>query len=303
MTPACAWPSRPAIDAFWRWWEVHRGEVLSTADAGATDQVSKLLHPAVVAIDPGLAVSSDPDSRPATRSSPPVGGGQRCGALSERWMLSAPASDAEVEYAPIRRADPRAFATTVNVDDHELPLGELVAAARLYRQRVGWTWSSTIRSSRCSPPRLTAGSRSQARRPRSARTTSSAKWVWWARRPMPRSPCFRSRACRPSWTTASTRRPVGGAEGDRPRGAGARDHPAPLARVDRPLCEVYVGVTLPYPAGPDGLPAEESAAADLRSFQLRVLDAMGGDGPTAVLIGQQSGLGRAVVHFYVDGSG
>lgn len=217
-------------------------------------------------------------------------------------MLSAPAPDAEVEYAPIRRADPRAFATTVNVDDHELPLGELVAA-RLYRQRVGWTWSSTIRSSRCSPPRLTAGSRSQARRPRSARTTSSAKWVWWACRPMPRSTCFRSRACRRSWTTASTRRPVGGAEGDRPRGAGARDHPAPLARVDRPLCEVYVGVTLPYPAGPDGLPAEESAAADLRSFQLRVLDAMGGDGPTAVLIGQQSGLGRAVVHFYVDGSG
>lgn len=293
---------RPAIAGFWAWWGEHRGEVLDAVDEQRGDDLSRLLHAAVIAVDPGLQweISGSHEKRFTLVVS--SGGRPELRAIAERWMLAAP-DDSEVAFSSTRRRDPEMFdSTTLTVDDYEIHFAEFVAGTRV-EQRSGkldvivhhplyplleephriqlaflaldaalgeddtQRWLGTVQVSADAPtdaiPVASLGSVVDQLRPRPDQ--------WAALRGTgPHGPIV-----------ALVRRPFG--------------------RVDRPLADTHVSVVLDYPAGADGMPSDPSVAGEAEEIEERMLLALGGDGPHAVHLGRVTGGGEVVVHFYVDG--
>jgi hypothetical protein len=293
---------RPVIAEFWTWWADHRGEVATAAEKPDRAAVESLVGPAVAAIHPELRW--EVRSGQSARHLLIVSGGGNLGlrVLAERWALAAPDADDEFEYAPVRRPDPSVFDSTVVVDDFDVPMGELVAGTRMDQKRgridvvihhplfpllpeearndVAFRalyaalgeddverWLGAVQVSADAPIDAFAvsalGSVVDQLRP------ASAQWV-----------VLKGKS-RLGPVLATVRRP--------------------FTRVDRPMCDTYVGVTAPYPGGKDGLPADDEIAKQVQGLSDQVLAALGGDGPQAVAIGHEFVARRAFIHLYIDG--
>lgn len=293
---------RPAVARFWQWWAEHRDEVLAAVDANRPDDVRALLEPAVTAVDNGLTWEMTAGSQRRHALTLSAGRDTERRAVAERWMLAAP-DDPDIEFAAARAPRPLDEVPAINVDDYDIDLGELVAGTGVdprrtvldvvvhhplfpllgekARDEVAWRglvaalgdddvlrWIGTVTVS--------------ADRPVDAIALSMLGAVADQLRP-----------AQGPWVTLH-----GAGRGGRPVTAVAR---RPLLRVERPLADTSVMVTLGYKANRNGEPEDESVPADAERLQEQVLAALGGDGPHALRVGHLIGGGRVVAYFYVDG--
>lgn len=297
--------ARPAIQEFWAWWADNRADVIAAADADDEARLEALLGPAVAALHPDLSweLAGGADARFALV----VSGGAHLGlrALAERWCDAAPDADADVEFAPQRRPNPGVFDTVVDVDDYEIPMGELVAGTRMGREgRMDVVIHHPLFPLLAEPTRREVAFRAlyaalgeddverwlgavdvSPDAPIDAFAVSALPAVVDQLRPG-------GSPVQPTWAVLKGTSRFG------PVMATVR---RPFTRVDRPLCDTYVGVVASYPGGKDGLPADDAVNNAIQELGEQLLAALGGDGRHAVLIGHEVMAKRAFVHLYVDG--
>lgn len=293
---------RPAIEQFWLWWASHRDEVVAAGEAEDTDRLRGLLGPAVAAVNAGLdwEFRIDKDGGPHTLV---VTGGSNLElrGLAQRWSLGARADDT-VEFAPSRPADPASFATTTTVEEYDVSLGETVVGARIDQE------NGRLDVSVHHPLFPLLGDR--ARLEVAFRSLYAAlgedgveRWLGEVKAvadpPIDAFPASalpplteQLRGGKPRWIELTGKSRFGAVRASVQR---------PLSRVDRPLCDTYIVVVVPYPAGRDGLPNTDHVTTAVRDFRDEVLRAAGGDGPHAVVIGHELMAKRAYIHLYVDG--
>jgi hypothetical protein len=284
---------RPQIEAFWAWWADHRDEVVAAADAGNTDHVAALLGPAVQGMREGLdweLSRGRGDSRHLLVVS--SGGNTELRAVAERWALSAPPADEDIAYAATRPADPHMDELTLNVDDYELPLTEMVSGTRVDQQRGRvdvvvhhplfplLDQDSRLRAAFLAldlalgeddVERWLGAVEVSADPPLDAIAVSALRLVVDQLRPT-----------ESGWVML---------EGSTPQGLVRAIVRRPFAPVDRPLCDTHVALLLSGTA-------DFAAAQDITG---KVLKALGGDGPHAVVVAYIITPKLVTVHLYVDG--
>lgn len=293
---------RPTIERFWSWWQENRGAVLDAARANDTDRVAELMRPAVAAIDPALEWEVGRGAAADYVLVVSGGGKPELRALAERWFLAAPEPDAEIEYAPTRRRDPRALAATLVVDEFDVPLPELVAGTRLDQRRLRLDvvihhplFPLLQQESRLRVAFLALdaalGEDDVERWVGTIETSADAPID-----PIPLStlPAVIDQLRPPGDHWAMFR-------GTTIRGPVEATVRRPFARADRPLCDTHLAIVLTYPKGADGLPADDRIRAALQGLEQQCVAALGGDGPHAALVAHELGAGRAVIHIYGDG--
>lgn len=293
---------RAAIGRFWEWWDGHRDAVVAAADARDSERVTALLRPAVAQLDPSLTWEVRPgqDARYALVVS--GGGRPELRSLAERWYLAAPEADSDIEYAPARRRDPRVFGSTLNIDDYDVPLDELVAGTRLDQRRM--RLDLVIHHPLF--PLLDQESRVRvAYLGLDAALGEDDVERWLGTVEISAHPPVDPVPVSSLSAVVDQLRPPGDQwvvlKGSGPRGTILATVRRPFTRSDRPLCDTRVVATLSYPTGTDGLPADEAVNTALRDLGQRMLSKLGGEGPHAVLVGHELAGGRARVHLYVDG--
>lgn len=291
-----------AIGRFWKWWDGQRKAVVEAADARDSERVTALLKPAVAELDPSLTWEVRPgqDARYALVVS--GGGRPELRSLAERWYLAAPEPDDDIEYAPARRRDPRVFTSTLTIDDYDIPLDELVAGTRLDQQRL----RLDVVVHHPLFPLLDEASRLRvAYLGLDAALGEDDVERWLGNVEISADPPVDSVPVSSLPTVVDQLRPPGDQwvvlKGSGPRGTVIATVRRPFTRADRPLCDTHVVVTLSYPTGDDGLPAEEGITTTLQDLEQHIVSALGGDGPHAVLVGHELAGGWARIHAYVDG--
>lgn len=293
---------RSAIGRFWEWWDGQRDAVVQAADSRDSERVTALLRPAVAELDPSLTWEVRPgqDARYALVVS--GGGRPELRSLAERWYLAAPEADGDIEYAPARRRDPRVFGSTLTIDDYDVPLDELVTGTRLDQQRL----RLDVVIHHPLFPLLDQESRLRvAYLGLDAALGEDDVERWLGTVEISADPPVDAVPVSSLPAVVDQLRPPGDQwvvlKGSGPRGTINATVRRPFTRADRPLCDTHVVVALSYPTGTDGLPAEESVTTTLQDLEQRIMSALGGDGPHAVLVGHELAGGRARVHTYVDG--
>jgi hypothetical protein len=294
---------RPAIAGFWAWWAGARPEMAAALAEGDPQRVAGALTQAVGRIHPDLdwALAAGLDgARHALVVS--AGGRHDLRAVAERWWLAAPPADAEFEYHPVRRRDPAAVEGVLDIDDYEVPLVEFVAGTRYDEQRGRFD----LAIHHPLFPLLDKDSRARAAflaLDTALGEDDVERWVGAVDvtpdQPVDAVPLASLGplvdGLRPrddAWVTftgATRKGPVVGVVR------------RPFSRVDRPLADTHVAVSLPYEPGGEGMPSAPDFAKQVDAWERRALDALGGDGDHAVLVGHETGLGRCLVHLYVDG--
>ncbi|TDE08236.1 hypothetical protein [Jiangella asiatica] len=306
---------RPAIAQFWAWWAEHRGDVLAAtevrfsaddadvaADDRRSDDLIALLRPAIAAIDPSLNWEL---ARSTTKRFTLVvssGGKAELRALAERWALAAP-DDPDVEFAPVRRADPSLFESAVmKVDDYDVELRELVAGTRVDVQHGVLDvvihhplFPLLDREHRLSVAFLGLDA--------ALGEDDAERWIGEvevsADAPIDAIPVA------VLGTVVDQLRPAGGQwavlRGTSRSGPIVALVRRPLDRVERPLADTHVAVVLDYEAMPDGQPREPAIVDEAEKLGEQVLAELGGDGPRVIHVGRVTGGGQIVVHYYVDG--
>lgn len=293
---------RPAIAGFWTWWGENRAAVIAAADSADRERLTELLRPAVAAVDPDLVweLADGFDARYALVVS--GGGNPGLRAVAERWFRAAPEPDSDVEYAPVRRPDPRLFERSLTVDDYELPMNELLAGTSVDRQRG--RLDVTVHHPLF--PLLDDESRRRvAFHALEAALGEDDVERWLGAVDVSADAPIDAIAVSTLRAVVDQLRPPGAQwavlKGRGPRGTVLATVRRPFGPADRPLCDTHVTLTLRYPPGPDGLPADESVTAAIQQLEEEVVTALGGDGPHAVLLGHEIAGGRVVVRLYVDG--
>lgn len=292
---------RPAISRFWDWWAERRDEVVAAAEADQRDELRSLLAPAVAALDAGLEWELTAGEGRRFVLALSAGNDDARRAVTERWMVMAP-DDADVEFAPARRPRTSGRAPVLHVDGFDIDLGELVAGTGVDPRRA--TMDVVVhhplfpllpeheRTAIASRGLAVALGDDDVRRWVGTVTVSSDAPVDAIPMSMLAAVADQLRPAQGPWVTLH-----GAGRGGRPVTATVR---MPLIRLERPLADTHVAVVLRYAAGRDGMPADDHAASEADELQERVLQALGGDGPHAVLAGHVIGGGQIVEHFYVD---
>jgi len=284
---------RPEIEAFWIWWARHRDEVLAAADDGDTDSSARLLRPAVEAIRPGLDWELGRGRGPSLYLLVVSSGGTATlRAVAERWMLAAPPPDDDVAYAATRPRDPDMDEVTLTVDDFELPLREMVAGTRvdLERGRVDVVVHHPLFPLLDRDGRLRAAFLAV-----DAALGEDDVERWLGAVEVATDSPLDAIAVSALSAVVDQLRPEGAGwvvlEGSSPDGSVRALVRRPFAPVDRPLCDTHVALLL-------------SGAADdetMQSVANAAVQALGGDGPHAVLVSQVVAPAQVSIHLYVDG--
>jgi hypothetical protein len=284
---------RPQIERFWAWWAEHRDEVLDAADAGDAERVTALLRPAVQAVREGLDWELS-RGRGESRHLLVVssGGNTELRAVAERWVRTAPPADEDIAYAATRPADPHMDELTLTVDDYELPLAEMVSGARIDRQRG----RVDVIVHHPLFPLLDEDSRLRAAflaLDLALGENDVERWLG-AVEVAADAPIDAIAVSSLGLVVDQLRPAEGGGwamlEGSSPQGSVRAIVRRPFAPVDRPLCDTHVALLL-------------SGAADDEAVQqitAKALEAVGGDGPHAVLVGYVIAPQLVTAHLYVD---
>ncbi|WP_051426485.1 hypothetical protein [Jiangella gansuensis] len=293
---------RPAIARFWAWWAENRADVVAAAQEQRSDELIALLRPAVAALDPSLTWELSPSSRKRLTLVVSSGGKAELRALVERWVLAAP-DDPDVEFAPVRRADPTLFESAVmKIDDYDIELRELVAGTRVDVQHgvLDVVIHHPLFPLLDHEHRLSVAFMGLDA---ALGEDDAERWIGEvevsADTPMDAIPVAML------GTVVDQLRPAGG-QWAVLRGTGRKGPIValvrrPLDRVERPLADTHVAVVLDYEAGSDGQPRDVAIVDDAEKLGEQVLAELGGDGPRVIHVGRVTGGGQIIVHFYVDG--
>ncbi len=297
---------RPAIAEFWVWWDRFRPAAVAALDAvpgQLPDATAGEFEAAVARLHPGLDWQLGRGTAGARYDLVVSGGGRpELRSLAERWWLAAPSGDDTFDYHPARPRDAVAMGGSLTLEDVELPLSELVAGTHLDRQRrrLDLAVHSPVFPLLSDDARLQAaflGLDAALGEDDVERFVGAVEVAVDA--PLDGVPLSSLgplvdglRAGPDSWATLTGSSPDGDV-------VGLVRHP--FARVDRPLADTHVAVSLGYPPAEGGLPADAGVGDRIEALERRALEALGGDGPHAVLVGHVSGQGRCLVHLYLDG--
>lgn len=294
------------IDEFWDWWAGVREDVAADVTAGRPDRWAKPIGAAVAKLHADLEWELSTGDLAEHSLIVSSGGDPQLRTLAERWHRSGPPTDLLWEHRPARPAVPVSmWQNTVTVDGGDLDLARVVMAAHAddERRRLDLTVHH---------PRM--GELPPESRIRVA--VLCAQWAlgedesdrWLGRvdpalvpplDPLPPS------AMAPFVAQLQMR--WGAAPGREvwARVTGRSLEGAPLAgavrygvhRVDFPLFDEHIEIRLPYPAGPEGLPADEGIAEASAQWCERLA---GRVGSAAVMLARLDGEGRSTVHLYGD---
>lgn len=285
-----------AIAGFWQWWPSVR-ERLAAAGGAPDDALAEELAGQVTRLHPDLAweVSVPAEGRPALTLS--GGGRDDLRTITERWVRAAP-DDATWEFRPAVAADPSALDSVFRLDEHELELSHIALGVRVDTRKA------RVNTSVYHPDFLFLPEEAQEITARRALTLALgedevSRWIGDVtpaeEKPMDALglsalPAVTRQLAesRGDWLTGETRTPRG-----RPALVKVR---FPLRRVDHPLCDTHVQVSVPYAhANPDRLPVDPSAAA-LSEFGQK-LESLGAQ---VVLAAYETGDDHRVFHVYAD---
>lgn len=293
---------RPAIARFWAWWSEHRDDVLAAFEEKRSDDLIELLRPPVAAIDPSLNWEVSPSAAKRFMLVVSSGGKAELRGLAERWMLAAP-DDPEVEFAPVRRADPALFDSVVmKVDDYDIELRELVAGTRVdpQRSRLDVVIHHPLFPLLDKEHRL-----SVAFHGLDAALGEDEAERWIGEVEVAADPPLDAIPVSMLGTVVDQLRPSDDVwallRGSGRKGPIVALVRRPLDRVERPLADTHVALVLDYPPGSDGMPPDDSLLDDAERLVQQVIAELGGEGPQVVHVGRVTGEGKVVVHLYVDG--
>lgn len=287
------------ITEFWAWWarsQADFGEQLRLGDLPHDKAVE--LTSAVRAVHPDLVWEVGTGDLAANALVVSAGGVAELRALAERWYRAGPGSDLTWEYHPARQACPTRFGDRITLDGEDFELSRTVVGAFADDRRA------KIDVSVFNPvfDRLGAEGRAQAAfltLDRALGEDDVERWIGVVEvasiEPMDAVPAgmlgavvrqLRERWGGERWVLLE------GQAADGKRVLAAARHP--LSRVDHPLLDEHVMVTLPFVADESGLPSEDSLD-QLRAFEQHMLGRLG---TAAVLVGHETGGGRRVLHLY-----
>ncbi len=265
---------RRAVAEFWRWWSEHRDAVLDADLEARQEEVRALLGPAIATLDPDLVWELMPGHTTSHLLVVSGSGSVDRQAIAERWRLAAPPDD-EVTFASSRPKHPDAQSAVLHVDDYELPLAEAVAATRVNgeRGRLDVVVHHPLFPLLAKEHRLDAAFRSLDL---VLGEDDVERWVGEVE--VSADPPLDPIALTMLPIVVDQLRPGGAGwvvlKGTSPQGDVTATVRRPFSRIDRPLCDTHVALLL-SPASDDAIQEVAQAA----------LDALGGDGPYAVLVG------------------
>jgi hypothetical protein len=294
---------RPGIAAFWKEWAGIRPHVLAALDRRQPDAVADAVSDAVRRLHPDLEWELAAGTAGAQHAlAVSAGGRAELRSLAQRWWLAAPPADARMEYHPARQRDPNAATAVLTLEDIDLPAAELVAGTRLdtRRHRLDLQVHHPLM------PLLSDDARLQLvflSLDAALGEDDVERWIGTVDvaldEPLDAVPLS---SLGPlvdgmprgsgAWATFT---------GESPEGVVVGVVRHPFARVDRPLPDMHVAVSLGYPAGADGLPDDAALADRVAKWEEQAVEVLGGDGEHVVLVGHVNGRGRCLVHLYVDG--
>lgn len=287
------------ISQFWAWWQRHEHELRTQLVTGSLPSAeTDRLAAAVRALHPDLVWEIGPGHLAEHALVVSAGGVAELRALAERWYRAGPGSGPVWEYHPARQAEPGRFLDTLDLDGRAVDLTRMVVGARADDQRA----KLDVAVFHPMFPDLSPQARAQATflcLDWALGEDDVERWIGAVEvagdEPLDAVPVSSLGS-----VIAQLRERWGGErwillEGETPSGArvlAAARHP--LSRVDHPLLDEHVLVTLPYEANEEGLPGEE-VAAELQRFEHHVLGRLGS---AALLVGHETGLGRRLLHLY-----
>jgi hypothetical protein len=291
---------REGIARFWNWWSAGGAERATTASGnGRGEATSVELAAMVSAIHPGLQWEVT-----AGRGKPLAlcvsGGGQpELRTTAERWARAAPADD-RWEYRSARLADPDALSANLRLGPYEVTVGDATCLVAVDSARH--VLDVTLHQPAF--PRMVEQARLQVAHLMLAWLLGEDNVERWLGRvevsvtdppasmPIAELPdlvhSLADRPVEPSWTSWEA------IAGSYVVVVAAR---RPLKRVDHPLLDLHLAVTLRYGDRTEhGLPTD-SASLQLHRLQDSLLSRLG---TQALLIGHETGGGSRVLHLYGD---
>lgn len=287
--------SADAIAEFWQWWPSVR-ERLAAGPGAPDDALAEELMSRVTRMHPDLLwrISESPEERPVLTLS--GDGRDDLRTITERWLRAAPEDDSW-EFRPAVAADASALDSVYRLDEHELELSHIALGVRVDARQA------RVNVTVYHPDFLFLEEGARESIARRALTLALgedevSRWIGdiipAEEKPMDALgltalPAVTKQLAgsRDDWLTGETRTPRG-----RPALVKVR---FPLRRVDHPLCDTHVLVSVPYAnANPDRLPVDPSAAA-LSELGAK-LESLAG----AMLAAYETGDDHRVFHVYAD---
>jgi DNA-binding MarR family transcriptional regulator len=298
-------PTRPGddrarqINDFWSWWQQHEGEYRDQLQAGQLSaRLTGDLGRAVRAVHPDLVWEVGPGTSAELALVVSAGGVAELRALSERWYRAGPARGSTWEYHAARQANPTRFDDEITLDDRPVDLARTVVGAFADDRRA----KLDVAVHHPDFADLSPRARAQA-------TFLTLDWAlgeddverWIGAvevaltAPLDAVPAatlggllsqLRERWSGERWLLLE------GTSRSGTRALATARHP--MCRVDHPLLDEHVKVTLPYEADAEGLPTD-AAQAQLGRFESHLAERLG---DSALLVGFETGSGRRLLHLY-----
>lgn len=285
------------IEEFWQWWPGVR-EALTRDGDEIGEELTQEMARRVERIHQDLSweIATSGDGHFALTLT--GGGRDDLRALTERWARAAPPDDAW-EFRPAVAADRDSLDSVFRLDEHELELSHVALGVRVDTEHA------RVNVSVYHPDFLFLPEEAQEVTAQRALALALgedevSRWVGTITPAEERPVDALGLSALPAvtrqladthggdWLSGRTRTPRG-----RPALVKVR---FPLRRVDHPLCDTHIVVSVPYAhANPDRLPVDPSAAA-LRAFGEK-LDSVG---PDAMLAAYETGDDHRVYHVYAD---
>lgn len=287
--------SADAIAEFWQWWPGVR-ERLAAGPGAPDDALAEELLGRVTRMHPDLLWRiSESEGHPVLTLTGE--GRDDLRAITERWLRAAPEDDTW-EFRPAVAADPAALESTYRLGEHELELSAIALGVRVDSRQA------RVNVTVYHPDFLFLEEEPREIIARRALTLALgedevSRWIGDVvpaeEKPMDAlglsalpAVTRQLAGSREDWLTGETRTPRG-----RPALVKVR---FPLRRVDHPLCDTHVLVSVPYAhANPDRLPVDPSASA-LSEFGEK-LESLGGD---SLVAAYETGDDHRVFHVYAD---
>jgi len=287
----------PGITEFWRWWSQAHPSVPDTGELST--ELTGRLDERVTRMNSELdwEVTGLPDGRHALTVT--GHGRDDLRAIAERWYRSAP-EDERWEFRPAVTADRAALDSGLSIDGHELEPSHLLFGVRVDTQLARAdmlayhpdflflpeeTRQTIVR-------RALALALGEDEVSRWIGTIDTAEDKPLDGLPVGSLPAVVRQLAEsqgaPGWLSGKGRTARGRAAVIRVR--------FPLRKVDHPLCDLHVLVSVPYQnANPERLPVDPSASA-LREFG----EALEGIGEQAMLAAYETGDDHRMFHVYAD---
>jgi hypothetical protein len=289
-----------AARLFWAWWEAAHDEITAAADAGDTRRLATLLTLPVREIHPELTWHVG--SGRVARYSLVLSGARRPAlrVATERWRRAGPADSTIWEFHPSRPAEPEGFEEPTRIGGVQLTPAEASAVVTSddMRFRLDLDVFHPVFAQLDEPGRARVAGVLVGR---ALGEDDTDRWIGRITPtcdvpdgavPVSRlgslASALKDRWSGERWVTLE------GAFGMSKLVAVVRH---PLHRVDHPLFDEHVTVSLRYEDTlPDGQPTP-AILAELEGFERHILARLGS---TALLVAVQTASGERLMHFYAD---